>query len=167
MLKIKISLLGEGGVGKTSLSEKYTSGNFDKQYTPTIAVDYKNRIIPHKDLNVNVNIWDFSGHPEFFEVRNEFYKETTAILLVFDITVKKSLDGLDMWMREASKYGAKDAIVFVCGNKSDESSKRIISESEGRQWAKSRDFTYWEVSALKGTNIEEMFNDLIERSIQK
>lgn len=65
-----------------------------------------------------INFWDFSGHPEFFEVRNEFYREVNAIMLVFDVCAKKSLDGLDVWIREANKYGAnKDAVVFVIGNK--------------------------------------------------
>ena len=63
-------------------------------------------------------MWDFSGHTEFFEVRNEFYKDASAIMLVFDVCSKKSLDGLDAWIREANKYGAnKDAAVFVIGNK--------------------------------------------------
>ena len=66
---------------------------------------------------LKVNIWDFSGHPEFFEVRNEFYKETNAILLVYDVTSKKTLDGLDTWISEANKYGATDCYVVVCGNK--------------------------------------------------
>jgi len=79
-----------------------------------------------------VNIWDFSGHPEFFEVRNEFYKETNLIILVYDITVKKTLDALDMWIREASKYGAKECPVIVCGNKTDDGSKRSVGEMEAK-----------------------------------
>ena len=54
MAKLKISLLGEGGVGKSCIAEKYTTGSFEKQYSPTIAVDYKNKIIPFRDTNANV-----------------------------------------------------------------------------------------------------------------
>lgn len=65
-----------------------------------------------------MNLWDFSGLQQFFEVRNEFYKEANAILLIFDLCSKKSFDGLDNWIREANKYGAnKEAVVFVVGNK--------------------------------------------------
>ena len=78
-----------------------------------------------------INIWDFSGHPEFFEVRNEFYKDAHAIFFIFDLTLKRSLvfktslralmfifkDGLDMWYKEAAELGAKDAIFYLIGNK--------------------------------------------------
>jgi DnaJ family protein C protein 27 len=53
-----------------------------------------------------MNFWDFSGHPEFVEVRNEFYREADLIVLIFDVAQKRSLDGLDMWLREANDFGA-------------------------------------------------------------
>lgn len=64
-----------------------------------------------------LNFWDFSGHPEFAEVRNEFYKEASLILLIFDLTVKRTLEALDMWLREANDYGAGALPVFLVGNK--------------------------------------------------
>ena len=64
-----------------------------------------------------LNFWDFSGHPEFYEVRNEFYKDATIMFLVFDLTLRRSLDGLDMWLNEANEFGGKDSIFYAIGNK--------------------------------------------------
>lgn len=64
-----------------------------------------------------MNFWDMSGNPEFYEVRNEFYRDANAILLVFDMTLKSSLDGLDMWIREAQEFGASTVPTFVIANK--------------------------------------------------
>jgi len=96
-------------------------------------------------------------------VRNEFYKETNAILLVYDVTSKKTLDGLDTWISEANKYGATDCYVVVCGNKvrsfclvrdlyfaKKDNPKRVVNELEARKWAENRGFTYYEVSAKEG-----------------
>ena len=64
-----------------------------------------------------LNFWDFSGYPEFYEVRNEFYKESNGIILVLDVSLKSSLDGLDMWLREANEMGATNLPTIVIGNK--------------------------------------------------
>lgn len=64
-----------------------------------------------------LNFWDFSGHPEFFEVRNEFYRDGSAIVLVMDLANKSSMDGLDMWLREANEMGAENLPTFIVGNK--------------------------------------------------
>lgn len=66
---------------------------------------------------MRVNIWDLSGHPEFFEVRNEFYKEGDALVLFYDVTSRRSFESLDMWLREANKFGGEALAVFVVANK--------------------------------------------------
>lgn len=68
-------------------------------------------------VTVKVNFWDLSGHPEFFEVRNEFYKDVQGAVLVYDASSRKSFEGLDAWLQEAKSFGAKDPVIFVCGNK--------------------------------------------------
>ncbi len=93
-----------------------------------------------------------SGNPEYVEVRNEFYKEVQALLIVFDIGSKKSFDALDMWLREANKYGGENLPVWVVGTKADQDSRRAVEKSAGPDWAKSRSFRgYFEVSAQTGT----------------
>lgn len=74
-----------------------------------------------------INFWDFSGQPEFFEVRNEFYRDSNAIILVMDLSLRSSLHGLDMWIREANENGVEPEVpLFVVGTKKDKN--RSISE---------------------------------------
>lgn len=118
-------------------------------------------------MNVRVNFWDLSGHQEFFEIRNEFYKDTQGILLVYDVTARESFEELDGWLNEAAKFGAntRDIPVIVCGNKIDK--RRAVSEEEGRQFASSRNLDYFETSASSGANVHEVFDALFRKILQK
>ena len=83
---------------------------------------------------VQVNLWDLSGDKYYLDVRNEFYRESQLLILVYDITNKRSFDGLDMWLREVSKFGGESLPVYLCGTKCDLASKRNVTTEEGRDW---------------------------------
>ena len=86
--------------------------------------------------NRRLNIWDVSGAPEFFDVRSEFYKETHGIVLMFDVTSRKSYESLDAWLKEATKCLPGIAFfVTVVGNKTDKPG-RMVSERQASDWAK-------------------------------
>ncbi|EGR34368.1 Ras family protein, putative [Ichthyophthirius multifiliis] len=163
--RFKVLVLGDGNVGKSQILDRYISDQFDHKYKPTIAIDYKNKVIEQQKEIVQLNFWDFSGHPEFYEVRNEFYKESNAIILIFDVGLKRSLDGLDLWLREANDCGVQGLPTIVLGNKND-TSIRVVSEQEGFQWAKSRQFDYFDTSAYNGRGIEEAFKELIQKLLK-
>ncbi|KAM3142029.1 hypothetical protein pb186bvf_005902 [Paramecium bursaria] len=152
----KILVLGEANVGKSSLVDRCIQKDFSDKYNPTIAVDFKHF---QPAQNLSFNFWDFSGHPEFVEVRNEFYKDANLLILVFDLTVRATMVALDSWFREASDYGAGNVPVVVIGNKKE---KRNMLESEGQNWAKSRGFQYIECSAAQNQNINVLVNMIRE-----
>ena len=87
------------------------------RYISTIGVDYG--VKPHTvgGVTLKMNFWDLSGSPEFFDVRNEFYKDAQGCVLVYDVSDQSSFDALDGWVQEAKKYGLKSAPVVVCANK--------------------------------------------------
>lgn len=160
----RILVVGEGGVGKTALCERIHSGNFDQKYNPTCGSDFYNAVIQIKGEDVKLNIFDMSGNPEFVEVRNEFYKETQALIVAFDITSKKSFDALDMWLREANKYGGEALPVWIVGCKVDMASKRAVEKAAAMEWTKSRSFKgYFEVSAMYGNDVNELFSDIVSK----
>ena len=79
-VRVKVTSMGEGGAGKSCLIKRYCEGKFVRRYISTIGVDYGVKPVQRKGgKTVKVNFWDLSGHPEFFEVRNEFYKDTQAV----------------------------------------------------------------------------------------
>eukprot|EP00617_Octactis_speculum_P022658 CAMPEP_0185757682 /NCGR_PEP_ID=MMETSP1174-20130828/16164_1 /TAXON_ID=35687 /ORGANISM="Dictyocha speculum, Strain CCMP1381" /LENGTH=109 /DNA_ID=CAMNT_0028437173 /DNA_START=105 /DNA_END=431 /DNA_ORIENTATION=+ len=107
-------------------------------------------------MPLKVNFWDASGHPDYLEIRNEFYKDTEGLLLVYDVTDSNSFDELDDRMKEARTFGVRSTIpVAVCANKVDLS--REVSEPEGLSWANGKGYRYFETSAAAGANVNEVF----------
>ena len=127
----------------------------------TLGVDYGVKTIPWDDVGVlKTSFWDLSGHPEYFEVRNEFYGDTQGALLVFDVSSRSSFDDLEAWIREAEQYGAGDAQIIVVGNKID--LERAVASKEAKAWARAHGFEYFETSAATGEGVEDVFEYLFE-----
>lgn len=119
-------------------------------------------------VDVRVNFWDLSGHPEFFEIRNEFYKDAQGCILVYDSSSRESYEECDTWLSEAAKFGAnpREMPIALCANKIDKQ-KRAVSEDEGRQFALSRGLIYFELSASTGQNVNDMFEHLFGTVLKK
>ena len=115
--RLKLVIVGEGGTGKSSILKKYCYNSFESRYNATIGADFMTRSVEYMGKEVKLNMWDMGGHAEYYEVRNEFYKESDALIMVYDIASKKSFDALDNWIREASKCGGELLPVWVVGNK--------------------------------------------------
>lgn len=161
-LRIKVISMGNAEVGKSCIIKRYCEKRFVSKYLATIGIDYGVTKVQVRDREVKVNIFDMAGHPFFYEVRNEFYKDTQGVLLVYDVGQKDSFDALDTWLAEMKQdlgpHGNMDNVVFVvCANKIDCPKHRCVDENEGRLWAESKGFLYFETSAQTGEGINEMF----------
>ncbi|XP_071963077.1 dnaJ homolog subfamily C member 27-like [Antedon mediterranea] len=166
-IRAKIISMGSTESGKSCIIKRYCEKRFVNKYLATIGIDYGVTKIRVKDRDVKINIFDMAGHPIFYEVRNEFYKDTQGALLVYDITDRKSFEALEFWLTEMKQEIGDplymDKIVFaVCANKIDKKSKRVVDELEGQLWADSKGFLYFEMSACSGEGINEMFNKLFD-----
>ncbi|KAM4785690.1 dnaJ homolog subfamily C member 27 isoform 2-T3 [Cyanocitta cristata] len=161
-LRVKVISMGDAEVGKSCIIKRYCEKRFVSKYLATIGIDYGVTKVQIRDREIKVNIFDMAGHPFFYEVRNEFYKDTQGVILVYDVGSKESFDSLDSWLAEMKQelgpHGNMENVVFVvCANKIDAGKLRVVDESEGRLWAESRGFLYWETSAQSGEGIQEMF----------
>ncbi|CAE7790800.1 dnajc27 [Symbiodinium microadriaticum] len=164
--RIKILTMGGGNTGKSCLVKRYCEERFISKYIATIGVDYGVKPVQIDGVSVRVNFWDLSGHQEFFEIRNEFYKDAQGIILVYDVSTRETFQELDTWLNEAKKFGANipGIPVVLCANKVDK--RRVVSEDEGRQYATSKNFSYFEASASSGANVTEMFEQLFQSVIR-
>ncbi|XP_075353741.1 dnaJ homolog subfamily C member 27 isoform X3 [Mycteria americana] len=158
-LRIKVISMGNA---ESCIIKRYCEKRFVPKYLATIGIDYGVTKVQVRDREIKVNIFDMAGHPFFYEVRNEFYKDTQGVILVYDVGQKESFDALDEWLAEMKQelgpHGNMENIVFVvCANKIDCTKHRSVDESEGRLWAESRGFLYFETSAQTGEGINEMF----------
>ncbi len=176
-LLVKISLCGDGGVGKTSLRSRYLGRGFETDYVPTIGTDFvsKQIILNHGSefKKIRFQIWDLAGQPTFRSVRTLYYRHTVGAFLVYDITRPDTLFSLDKWMNELSKHsGSTDISVIVLGNKSDlqDESKDKVKSEEARKYISgelianfdniNEDITYFETSAKTGENVDDSFQKL-------
>ncbi|XP_067844573.1 dnaJ homolog subfamily C member 27 isoform X2 [Heptranchias perlo] len=158
-LRVKVISLGSA---ESCIIKRYCEKRFVPKYLATIGIDYGVTKVQVRDREIKVNIFDMAGHPFFYEVRNEFYKDTQGVILTYDVGQKDSFDALESWLAEMKQelgpHTNMENIVFVvCGNKVDCGKRRVVDESEGRLWAQSRGFNYFETSAQSGEGINEMF----------
>ena len=110
--KCKVVLIGECAIGKTSFCKAMSGKEFPADYEPTVGSDFYMKNMALGDGLFQFNVWDLSGDQTYVEVRNEFYKESQAIILMYDIARRSSFDALDMWIREASKHGGENLPVL-------------------------------------------------------
>src|ERR1700722_10090007 len=103
LLRLKLITLGNINVGKSCLIKRYCEKRFISKYMATIGIDYGVTRLRVRDYDLRLNIFDFSGHPLFYEVRNEFYRDAQAVLLVFDLNNRRSFDILETWLNEMKK----------------------------------------------------------------
>jgi len=146
-LRLKIITLGNVNTGKSCLIKRYCEKRFIPKYMATIGIDYGVTRLRIRNYDIRMNIFDFSGHPLFYEVRNEFYRDVQGVLLVFDVSNRRSFETLDYWISEMKKeLNAKftSVLLFIIGNKND--LKRTVEENEARLWANVRGYQYFETS---------------------
>eukprot|EP00916_Digyalum_oweni_P015044 GHVL01024549.1.p1 GENE.GHVL01024549.1~~GHVL01024549.1.p1 ORF type:complete len:178 (+),score=23.18 GHVL01024549.1:64-597(+) len=135
---LTMTVAGDSSVGKTSLVLQMCS-SCHEQVEPTTGCDYY--FTKHKKFGLS--FLDLSGADCFVEIRSEFYKEAHGCLIVYDISKRESFNSLDSWLEEAYKYGGQHLVFTVLGNKT---GQRRVPESEGRRWASSKGFSFFEVS---------------------
>ena len=158
-INLKILILGDSSVGKTSLLLQYADGYFPTVYVATIGVEYKIKTININGTNLNLQIWDTAGQERFRSITQNFMKGADGIIYVYDITNKQSFDNLRTWIRESEETteGFKKIIV---GNKSDLEAERIVQKESLKKFCDDRHLTGLEASAKSGTNVKEIFENL-------
>jgi small GTP-binding protein len=167
----KVVIIGNVSVGKSSIIKRYISNEFSEDYKCTIGTEsfIKSLFISDKK-KVNLKIWDTCGQEKFRTVTRQYYHDTQAILLVFDLTNEKSFNDLNSWLDEAINYiSDKKCLFFLFGNKSDEKEKIVIDNDQITKFLQKNHKIkrYFEVSALNGHNIELAFEKISQYLAQK
>ena len=163
-VSVKIALLGNSGVGKTSIIQRYTSNIFAPGLMSTTGASYSNKIVHLNDTILQLDLWDTAGQEKYRSLGRNFYRDAYIIILVYDITRKESLEGLkEIWYPDLQKFGEKYNILAVVGNKSDLYEKEEVNEDEARAFANEIKADFDTVSAKNGNNIDNLFGRLINK----
>jgi Ras-related protein Rab-7A len=170
---LKVIILGDSGVGKTSLMNQYVHKRFSAQYKATIGADFLTKEVMIDDKLVTLQIWDTAGQERFQSLGVAFYRGADSCVLVYDITDAKSFDNLESWMDEFIVHAAPrnpDTFPFVVlGNKADmASSKRQVSTAKAKAWATQKgDVPLFETSAKEALNVEQAFYTIAKNALQQ
>ncbi len=169
--KFRVVLLGEAGVGKTSLVRRYTESVFEESYKQTIGTTFANKDVDITDQDgsnrkVRLNIWDMGGQSTYRELRRQFMKGASAALIVYDVTRPETFMAMNNWF-ESFREVCPDAPVMICANKVDLAKDRMVPLQPGqmlRDWFQSE---YHETSAKTGENVADVFTRCAEALLQK
>jgi len=168
-MKVKVCLVGEAAVGKTSLIRRYVLDDFDDKYIQTLGTKVSKKEITTANpdgpgqLKVDMTIWDIMGQKGFRELLKEaYFYGARGILAVCDITRRRTLDDLDDWIEGVYSVTGRIPIEFLA-NKIDAEGEKEIGEEEMVQAARAYDSTFHFTSAKSGVNVELAFQSLAER----
>ncbi len=160
---IKVVLLGESGVGKTSIISQFTKGLFNQDIMSTNGATFSTKKKEFKEQNkiLSFEIWDTAGQEKYRSLAKMFFKDAAVTLLVYDITNKDSfIEIKDYWMDLVKENGPEQVIMYIVGNKYDLSEKEGVNEEEVRKYAQSQNISLWFTSAKDSTGIDELFEEI-------
>ena len=163
--QFKIVLLGDSGVGKTSLLSRYMDEGFIANRPCTLNVDFKTKSITIDPFSIaKITIWDTCGQERYRSITGKYFKGAHGILLMFDVCDKRSFADLDIWLEEIKKNTIKEDIsIVLVGNKIDLKFRNIKAD-DAETFAKNNNLMYCETSSKDGFNVEKAF-DMITKDI--
>ena len=153
----RICLLGDSGVGKTSVLTRFCDNSFKENYNSTLGVDFRIVTLKYKDIISKLNIWDTAGQERFKSLAVNYLHNSHGFIFVFDITNKESFENIANWINLSFDTNKNSIINFLIGNKYDKDSDRKVQQSEAEQLAKERNLHYLETSAKNDENIQKLF----------
>ena len=157
-LSFKLIIIGDAGVGKSSLSIKATKNIFDPIYSPTIGFEFSSFFIKIVDLIIKLQIWDTCGQEVYRSIIKSFYRYWSLAILVYSIENKNSFENLGLWLNEIRTEGNTDINIFLIGNKVDLEDKREVQKELAQSFMNNNHIKlFLETSAKTGFNAENVF----------
>ena len=166
---LKVILLGDSGVGKTSLMNQYVNKTISNQYNSTIGIVFLTKEVNVGDRLVILQLWDTAGQERFHSLGVAFYRGADCCVLVFDVTAPNTFKTLDSWRDEFLIHATPrdpDSFPFVVlGNKVDLENREVAAE-RAQQWCHSKnDIPYFETSAKEGIHVEQAFQTIARKAL--
>ncbi|MFW9820536.1 MAG: Rab family GTPase [Candidatus Thorarchaeota archaeon] len=162
---LKLALLGDPAVGKTSLINKYITNSFKENYQPTLGVNIVSKYVMIDEINSRIRLllWDIAGQDKYELTRQNFFKGCVGALLVYDLTQYSSFTQIKLkWLEDFKKFSRPDGVYILIGNKSDLKDSIKISYEEGKLLSQEINAAeFIETSAKYGDNVENAFKKLV------
>ncbi|CAK9859058.1 unnamed protein product [Sphagnum jensenii] len=164
---IKLVLLGDGRVGKTSLVLRYVDNVFSDKQVATVQASYLTKRLTVDGESVTLSIWDTAGQERFHALGPIYYRDADAALLVYNLLCKDSFNRVQSWVKELRKMANKNIVLVIAGNKSDMDKMQHLNVGDAERYAESIGATHFVTSAKLNTGIDEVFLDVARRVLEQ
>jgi len=173
MHQFKVLMIGDSGVGKSSLFHRYANDQFTPNFLPTIGIDYKIKNVTMDDKHgvkrtIRLSLWDTAGQERFRTITKQYFRGAHGMALVYDSTDRASFENVDNWLSQVEQQDGGDGVVIILvANKCDHP-YQAVSVEEGQALADERGIKFFKTSAKSNINVTEMFTTMtleIERRL--
>lgn len=165
-LSIRLVIVGDSGVGKTSYLLRYTSGEFNPDTQPTLGVEFLTKEITVMNRKTQVQLWDTAGQELFRSVTRSYYRGAYGAFLFFDITNRESFTNIERWIYDVQKFAWPNVVLILIGNKKDKEAKREVQTDEALNFAKLHQMPYFETSAKMNLGINEPMDECLNKIVK-
>lgn len=155
----KMLIIGDSGVGKSSILLRFTDDTFTESYLSTIGVDFKIRTIEIDGHLIKLQMWDTGGQERFRTITSSYYRGAHGVILVYDVTEELSFRNIKQWLCEIDRYACEDVSKLIIGNKSDMSNK-VVDFDYAKSFADDLGIEIMETSAKNSNNINKAFETM-------
>ena len=168
--EVKVVLLGDTGVGKSSLVLRFVTNSFKAYSESTIGASFMSKIMAIDGNKIKFQIWDTAGQEKYHSLAPMYYRGAAVAIVVYDITRKSSFTTLQNWIKELRQLGPEDIVIVIAANKCDLDDQREVETETARAYARSvvqsgveSGALFFETSAKEDTNVAQMFTELSRR----
>ncbi|KAG5667268.1 hypothetical protein PVAND_015255 [Polypedilum vanderplanki] len=165
-IKLKILVIGESGVGKTSLMLRFVDDSFDANEQPTIGVDFRVKSLEIDGQRLQIQAWDTAGQERFRTLIPSYYRDATGAILVYDVTKMNSFQKLETWLEELEVNTNRNITKMIVGNKIDLQNQRKVDRELGKKFAKQQRALFVETSAASNINVQLAFEELVKKILE-
>jgi len=159
-VRYKLVFLGEQGVGKTCIINRFVYDSFDKNYQATIGIDFLSKTMYLEDRTVRLQLWDTAGQERFRSLIPSYIRDSSVAVVVYDTTSRASFLNSSKWVDDIRSERGDDVVIMLVGNKTDLADQRQVSVEEGLAKASEEKVMFVETSAKVGFNIKQLFRRL-------
>ncbi|OQR87589.1 Rab18 family GTPase [Achlya hypogyna] len=160
----KLLLVGDAGVGKSSMLLRFTDDTFDDHLQSTIGVDFKVKMMTVDEKRIKMTIWDTAGQERFRTLTSSYYRGAQGVVLVYDVARRETFENLGTWLQEVEAYtpgNGREVVKLLVGNKIDK--ERAVLRKDGEAWARSKGMLFVESSAKTKIGIQQVFNEVVQK----
>lgn len=160
--RFKILLVGDTGVGKSSLLVRYCDNKFDENQVSTIGVDFKVKTLDMNGRRIQLAIWDTAGQERYRTLTSSYYRGAHGVILVYDATNRQSFSNLKYWLGEIQSQSTySSAVRLLLSSKAEMGTKVVVPLSEGEQFAADHAMLFGCISSKANQGVDVCFNDLV------